>query len=315
MWDAIADAIVSDRRKHEAHLKGTNGGADPQSADLLEILRSTGMVQLPFVLPADTLGAIRAHLDLHPVHRGPHIFSFNAPPTSLAEARLAFPMAGYRPDQLLRAPGLVDALNDPRLINLVEAYLGCVPTLYSVNAWHSFPANRPEMVNVQHFHRDDDDWRFCALFIYLTDVTQAEGPHQIVAGSHTLAGMEALLRKAASQGHDVSHFDAAKSFVDCFGETFSSDCERLFNSSLRSAVGPAGSMFLVNTIALHRGLVPRNNGRLMVWARFGLGANTNSADLEQGPLSRRQILTSLPDTPRNRYINRLLFEYDRQPDY
>jgi hypothetical protein len=71
-------------------------------------------------------------------------------------------------------------------------------------------------------------------------------------------------------------------------------------------------MFLANTLALHRGLLPRSP-RLMIWARYGLGPNSNSADLEQGPLSRSQIVTSLADTPRNRYVNRLMFEFDRGP--
>lgn len=34
-----------------------------------------------------------------------------------------------------------------------------------------------------------------------------------------------------------------------------------------------------------RGLVPRQTARFVVWARYGLGPNTNSADLEMGPLS------------------------------
>jgi hypothetical protein len=52
----------------------------------------------------------------------------------------------------------------------------------------------------------------------------------------------------------------------------------------------------------------------MAWARYGLGRNSNSVDLEQGPLSHHQVLSRLSDTPRNRYINRLLFEFDRAPD-
>ena len=50
------------------------------------------------------------------------------------------------------------------------------------------------------------------------------------------------------------------------------------------------------------------------WARYGLGPNTNSADLEMGPLGLRQVSTTLQDTPRNRYVNRLLFEFDRRPE-
>jgi len=35
--------------------------------------------------------------------------------------------------------------------------------------------------------------------------------------------------------------------------------------------------------------------------------------LENGPVSRSQVATELPGTARNRYINRLLFEFDRHP--
>lgn len=68
-------------------------------------------------------------------------------------------------------------------------------------------------------------------------------------------------------------------------------------------------MFLVNTLALHRGLVPVAAPRLMAWARFGFGPNTNSADMEQGPLVLGMAPSSLPATPRNRYVNRLLLRY------
>ncbi len=72
-------------------------------------------------------------------------------------------------------------------------------------------------------------------------------------------------------------------------------------------------MFLVNTLAIHRGLTPTKKPRLMAWARYGMGPNTNSLDLEQGPLAYRQIGSPLEDTPRNRYVNRLLFEFNRGP--
>jgi hypothetical protein len=36
-------------------------------------------------------------------------------------------------------------------------------------------------------------------------------------------------------------------------------------------------------------------------------------DLEQGPLARILANSAMPDTLRNRYINRLLFEFDRYP--
>jgi hypothetical protein len=72
-------------------------------------------------------------------------------------------------------------------------------------------------------------------------------------------------------------------------------------------------MFLVNTIAMHRGLMPTRTPRLLLWARYGLGRTCISADREHGPLARRQVRTTLPDTARNRFINRLMFEFDRGP--
>jgi hypothetical protein len=228
----------------------------------------------------------------------------------MADVRAGFPLAGYTTDQVLRAPGLIDAMNDPRLIDLIEAYLGCVPTLYSVNAWWSHPADKPTLTNVQYFHRDTDDLRFLTLFIYLTDVGEDGGPHQVVPGSHSLEGMRRLVRKASW----FSRFDVERSFVEDMGEEFSAKCERLFSDAAQLLTGQAGSMYLVNTLALHRGFVPSRTSRLVVWARYGLGPNTNSADLERGPLGLRLMQTGLPDTPRNRYINRLLFEFDRRPE-
>ncbi len=49
--------------------------------------------------------------------------------------------------------------------------------------------------------------------------------------------------------------------------------------------------------------------------RYGLGPTCNSSDLEHGPLSKRLVPTFMPDSPRNRFINRLLFDFDVGPEY
>lgn len=305
-WDGIADIVVKDRQKIEANLR-----IDPPRENLrhlLDDLQVRSHARIPIAIPNHE--ELRRYFEMQPVHKGSHIFSFDGRPQAMTDVRRQFPMAGYTCDQVLRAPGLIDAMNDPRLVDLIEAYLGCVPTLYSVNAWWSHPNDKPEMTNVQYFHRDTDDWRFLTLFIYLTDVGSDGGPHQVVPGSHSLDGMKKLVRQASWW----PRFDVEQSFVDDMGEEFSAKCERLFSEVAAELVGPAGSMYLVNTLALHRGLVPSRTSRLVVWARYGLGPNTNSADLERGPLGWRMVQTKIPDTPRNRYVNRLLFEFDRRPE-
>jgi hypothetical protein len=311
-WDRHADAIVADRRSRERHLRKPDEDVNRCLFGEMDNFRSNAVLKLPSGLTPDQALALRTTLEALPVHPGPHTLSGPALQRPLADVREETQLAGYTPDQLLRIPGLVDLFNRPDVVDFVEEYLGCVPTLYSINAWWSFPASKPALAFVQYFHRDTDDWRFCSVFTYLTDVDAAGGPHQIISGSQTLTGMQHLVDRARAEGRDSSDFDAADSFVTSLGERFSQRCERLFSDSITTVTGPAGTMFLANTLALHRGLLPRSP-RLMIWARYGLGPNSNSADLEQGPLSRSQIVTSLADTPRNRYVNRLMFEFDRGP--
>lgn len=312
-WDRFGELIVADRRKRQPHL--AKAMPDGSWFGLLDQLRGDGFVRLPTTLPRGVVSDIRKHLEAEPVCKGPNVYSFDGRAKRLEDARSEYPMAAYRSDQVMRAPHIVDLFNDPRLIDFLETYLGCVPTLYYLSAWWSFPANRPELIYSQYFHRDIDDWRFLTLFLYLSDVDEATGPHQVLPGSHTLAGMTTLVNKAKAAGRDLRGFDPAASFVSSMGEEFSQDCERLFNDAVFNAVGPAGTMYLVNTVALHRGLLPLRSPRLVVSARFGLGPTCNSSDLEHGPIAKRLIPTFLSDSARNRFINRLLFDFDRGPNY
>ena len=313
-WNEFAETIVGDRRVRQ--IKLAKAEPDRRWFGLLDDLRSRGIAKLPDLLPLTKLAEARAHFDAHAVHKGPHVYSFSGQSQRMDQVRREYSMAGYTSDQVMRAPHLIDTFNDPRLIDLLEAQIGCVPTLYSLSAWWSFPAASPELIHSQYFHRDIDDWRFVALFLYLTDVDGMGGPHQVVAGSQTLDGFRSMLVKAEMAGRAANGFDPAESFKKSAGKEFSADCERLFSDSIFNATGPAGTMWLVNTMALHRGLMPTKAPRLVVCARFGLGPSVNSSDLEHGPVAKRLVPTSLADTPRNRFVNRLLFDFDRGPaDY
>ena len=304
-WDSFAEAIVKDRQGPDAALR-----VEPPADNLRHLV---GRIQeeswAPLPITFEGVEDIRRYLSMLPVHKGPHAYANDGVQMSLEAAKAQFPMVGYRSDQLLRAPGLLDQLNDPRLVDLIEAYMGCVPTLYSVNCWWSFPAPRPELVYSQYYHRDTDDWRFLTLFVYLTDVGADGGPHQIIPGSHSAEGMAKLARRNSwFKGKDTS-----KTFVNAMGEDFASETEREFGKYAVKLTGPAGSMMLVNTLSMHRGLMPEKTPRLVLWARYGLGRTCISADQEHGPLARRMVGTRLPATPRNRYINRLMVDFDVGP--
>jgi hypothetical protein len=313
-WPALADMIVADRAQREGHLNKPANEINRDLAAGLGKFLSEGVVVHPFKLEAEKVEEIRGHLEKLPVYAGFHIFSSDKRLRPLGDVRQGSSFAGYTADQVLRTPHLVDLFNHPAIVDFVQLALGCVPTLYSVNAWWSFPAQSPKQLNNQFFHRDNDDWRFFTLFLYLSDVDEHSGPHQLIAGSHTLAGTESLIKRAKFADPGDMPMVAADSFSNSFGMDFSTNCERYFRDSIVDITGPAGTIFTANTVAIHRGLMPTKTPRLVAWARYGLGPNSNSIDMEQGPLSHHQVFAHLPDTPRTRYINRLLFEFDRSPD-
>lgn len=77
-----------------------------------------------------------------------------------------------------------------------------------------------------------------------------------------------------------------------------------------SILGRAGTMFVSNTLNKHRGLPPKNRDRLMVWARYGEGENSNSADLDGvTPIPVAEVPTQMTGTERERHINRLLVQW------
>ena len=104
--------------------------------------------------------------------------------------------ACYGLPDIAATPHVIEIANDPALISLAEQYLGCVPTIYSLNIWWSRPARDEGTRTTQSFHRDIDDYKFLSLFIYLSDVTMETGPHQYAIGTHTKEGLAKILAKS-----------------------------------------------------------------------------------------------------------------------
>jgi hypothetical protein len=213
----------------------------------------------------------------------------------------------------MKAPHVMALANRADILDFVEAAMGCVPTLYSVHAWWSFPvAGEPWPPNSQHFHRDDDDFRFFTLFVYLTDVDTAfDGPNQILPGSHTTAGLNALIAEASEAGRLTPDDAMVRNLVQQWPQPITL-IDSAFGTRIASTLGKRGTGFFGDTRALHRGFQPRDRRRCILWARYGLGPNTNSsdADLTDGPMRASELGAPIPDTPRHRYVNRLLVRWD-----
>ena len=88
--------------------------------------------------------------------------------------------ATYEFLDLWSSPHILEMAAQDRFLDLAQAYLGCTPTLYSLNAFWSLPNREPHPYS-QLFHRDWEDFRSLVVFTLLTPVdTPEEGAHYYV---------------------------------------------------------------------------------------------------------------------------------------
>jgi len=200
--------------------------APPGRADLLARLRRDGVVVVPGHLPRARCEALRAEVDRVLADEAPRVHR-------RGDARV------YGAE---RASAAIRALHDDApLLALARAYRGAsvVNGLTLAAALAHTPGRRSS--SGPGWHRDH--WfRQMKAFLYLTDVTAAQGPLQVVAGSHR-ARVRARDMRRYGQRFKQYAFDDAE--VD---RLLAAEPERLV-----TATGPAGTLVLADTSAIHRG--------------------------------------------------------------
>jgi len=118
--------------------------------------------------------------------------------------------------------------------------------------------------DAQLYHRDGDDYRFCKLFVQLTDVDEDGGPHTFVEGSHDWNTVRALREKWSGGPVEFNEW--------YFGTLRKADdkVERVFGRKGVKLTGPAGTRFLVDTSGIHKGTPPVKADRLMAQVLYGV---------------------------------------------
>ncbi len=178
-----------------------------------------------------------------------------------------FNTLSYPPTSLLNESIILNKIIDPYILSLAQSYLGCFPTLYSLNSWwHLYKGNT---YGTQNNHRDHDDFKFLALFIYLTDVDEATGPHTFYPGTQ-----------------DGSESDTSITIT-----------------------GKAGTAILADTFAIHRGQPLQQDSRLVCWWRYGLSINAMHYHDGNNNFksSRENIFSNIPNTLHNEYLFRAFY--------
>lgn len=154
----------------------------------IEALENQGYVFLEDLCKAEEVSQILKHFEDRPVFNGHIMGSSDKIPRKLDGEARNFPFGVYQRSDVVSAPHLLRLANDPKIIGIVASYLGCIPTIYSINTYWSFSGSTQKVNDTakytQFFHRDRDDFKFCTLFIYLTNVNMESGPHQYIKSSH-----------------------------------------------------------------------------------------------------------------------------------
>ncbi len=219
-----------------------------------------------------------------------------------SRSRTAAPTSARHCD-LWSSPHILEYATQDRILDLAQAYLGCTPTLYSINAFWSFPNRQPHPYS-QLFHRDWEDYRSLVVFTLLTPVeSPEEGAHYYVATSHDVKTFERSLKASGIAGADVESLSGRD------GEVIAPVAMRLFEHGARCFDGPAGQSFCGDGYGLHRAVVPRSRPRLLLWFRFGNFYNETMYKVPLRGANRsetQQALQRIPDTPRHRYVFRYM---------
>jgi len=167
----------------------------------------------------------------------------------------------YSLQDIVGAPYLLDIALDQNILSLASAFLGMPATLLDMSLLESL-AGDPEPQGSQIFHRDRDDFRSFKMFIYLDDVSEHDGPHIFVRGSHDYKRIAQIL--------NITDASVLTRLYEGNGRLLAPIIEKFFGSLVTEIIGPAGTSFAVNTYGFHRGKVPTGRRRVAFDALYGV---------------------------------------------
>ena len=213
---------------------------------------------------------------------------------------------------VLGMPGLPDLVSNPTLLGIVRKNLCVPPILIDVSAWRSFcaPDGAKTAKDAQLFHYDQDDYRFCKVFIYLTDVDIDTGPHVFIPGSHSPQKIAAC--RPPEGDHRRDDFD--RWYFKTLRKS-EEDSIAWLGTQPDFVTGAAGTVFVANTEGIHRGEPPRSRDRCVVQLVFGItpfsmwegpyplpvlrGWDGEPATLESEPARYALHMLAFPGWPQN----------------
>lgn len=205
-------------------------------------------------------------------------------------------MGRYTPKDVMNAPHILKALNHPKVLKIAEDFLGAPPTI-SVSLIMVSLDNKVPAKEMQLFHRDSDDFKFCKSFIYLTDVEHKDnGPHLYIKNSVDFNTIKNYLiqRNLYKSDKDVWKLYEMRRFsAEEITKSFPEE-------NFEYMYGKKGTSFMADTYGIHRGLPAKKGHRILLQAQYSLVPT---------PLfNYRPNKADMPNSDEyTRYVNRLYF--------
>ena len=162
---------------------------------------------------------------------------------------------------------------DPCIIKICENYFQSKVCLSNVDMWWTPVRDNISIKNeianrsAQFFHFDLDRIKWLKFFIYLTDTTLDDGPHEYVKGTNKVSGK---YNKFLKDGYKRISQEKIYNYYD--------------PSLIKKLLGKKGTMFVGDTSCFHRGFPPVKNDRLLLVLEYSnsmFGGNYNKIKLSK----------------------------------
>ena len=220
--DHVSGIFPADPMADAPSLLGSAAG--PEVARIVDQIRANGYYRFPKLLPSNLVRDIKARLDAE---------AADGASGTIANDGLA--RTTFAEELLLRVPGVAALAADPLLRQIAAQYLNTSPVMGFVTSWISRAhGNDRETMSkaAQMFHVDMSNPNFLKAFVYLDEVTDENGPHCLVPGSHRHRDA-ALWRDGRVDDQEMARYYPEQDWAVLKGEP--------------------GSMFIVDTSAFHKG--------------------------------------------------------------
>jgi hypothetical protein len=254
-------------RKKLAQVEANFYRTHKKSSQKTQLIRENSFIENPLIISDEKVEEIQETLQglkCHDQSNKSIKFDLYSRPS---ECKLAY----YDDIDLFQSQPIIEIAVNSSLIDIFNDLYGCDPIIDHIAAWWTFPSDNDH--DTQYWHRDIDTLNLLKFLVYLTDVEMDTGPHLLIPGSHNFQLKTAKYKK---------HNDKEKAFENM-----------IYQKGTKAFVGPAGTNFLENTFAFHKGTNPTQKPRLLleiIYSRV------------QTPFSNKKPFITLDNSKRSRLI-------------